>query len=147
MYDIFHQLMFFARAGGGGSSSGGGGGAGIFLVIPGIVAALTAEPVKKRTQSKAAGAAVGFAAGLLVSLLYLLGGPILFIIALISAVVGAVAGALTDKLGRFRQNSQAARQTVQQAAMQDGAWNEQGIISYVTTVFNRFQYDWKRNVV
>lgn len=144
MYDIFHQLMFFARAGGGGSSSGGGGGAGILLVIPGIVAMLTAEPVKKRTQSKAAGAAVGFAAGLLVSLLYLLGGPILFIIALISAVVGAIAGALTDKLGRFRQNSQAARQAVQQAAMQDGSWNEQGIINYATTVFNRFQYDWER---
>ena len=103
---VYEFLTVFARAGGGGSSSGGGSGAGILLIIPGIVAMLTSEPVKKRTQSKAAGATVGFAAGLLVSLLYLLGGPILFIIALISAVVGAVAGALTDKLGRFRQNSQ-----------------------------------------
>ena len=137
-------LTVFARAGGGGSSSGGGGGAVVLVALPGIVAASVAEPVKKRTQSKAAGTAVGLAAGLLVSLLYLLGGAIWFIIALISAVVGAVAGALTDKLGRFRQNSQAARQAVQQAAMQDGAWNEQGIINYATTVFNRFQYDWER---
>lgn len=141
---VYEFLTVFARAGGGGSSSGGGDGAVVLVALPGIVAASVAEPVKKRTQSKAAGMAVGLAAGLLVSLLYLLGGAIWFIIALISAVVGAVAGALTDKLGRFRQNSQAARQAVQQAAMQDGAWNEQGIINYATTVFNRFQYDWER---
>lgn len=141
---VYEFLTVFARAGGGGSSSGGGDGAVVLVALPGIVAASVAEPVKKRTQSKAAGTAVGLAAGLLVSLLYLLGGAIWFIIALISAVVGAVAGALTDKLGRFRQNSQAARQAVQQAAMQDGAWNEQGIINYATTVFNRFQYDWER---
>ncbi len=141
---VYEFLTVFARAGGGGSSSGGGGGAVVLIALPGIVAASVSEPVKKRTQSKAAGTAVGLAAGLLVSLLYLLGGAIWFIIALVSAVIGAVAGALTDKLRRFRRNSQAAQQAVQKASMQDSAWNEQAIISYATTVFNRFQYDWER---
>lgn len=141
---VYEFLTVFARAGGGGSSSGGGGGAVVLIALPGIVAASVSEPVKKRTQSKAAGTAVGLAAGLLVSLLYLLGGTIWFIIALISAVIGAVAGALTDKLRRFRRNSRAAQQAVQKASIQDSTWNEQAIIGYATTVFNRFQYDWER---
>ena len=62
----------------------------------------------------------------------------------ISALVGAIIGAFTDKISRFRKGSEAAQQAVRQAAAQDSAWNEQGIVNYATTVFNRFQYDWER---
>ena len=136
-------LLFFARAGGGGSSSGGGGGVALFG-IPMVVAISVSGFVKKTTQSKMAAIAVGFLAGLLASLFYLLGGVVIFIMVAISALVGAIIGAFTDKISRFRKGSEAAKQAVQQAATQDSAWNEQGIVNYATTVFNRFQYDWER---
>lgn len=141
---VLSQLLFFARAGGGGSSSGGGGGGVALFGIPMVVAISVSGFVKKTTQSKMAAIAVGFLAGLLASLFYLLGGVVIFILVAISALVGAIIGAFTDKISRFRKGSEAAQQAVRQAAAQDSAWNEQGIVNYATTVFNRFQYDWER---
>ena len=140
---VLSQLLFFARAGGGGSSSGGGGGV-VLFGIPMVVAISVSSFVKKTTQSKMAAIVVGFLAGLLTSLFYLLGGVVIFTLVAISALVGAIIGAFTDKISRFRKGSEAAQQTVHQAAAQDGTWNEQGIINYASTVFNRFQYDWER---
>ena len=140
---VLSQLLFFARAGGGGSSSGGGGGV-VLFGIPMVIAISVSGFVKRATQSKMAAIAVGFLAGLLASLFYLLGGVVIFTLVAISALVGAIIGAFTDKISRFRKGSEAAQQAVRQAAAQDSAWNEQGIVNYATTVFNRFQYDWGR---
>ena len=144
MYNLaaLGQLLFFARAGGGGSRSGGGGA--VLFGIPMVIAISVSGFVKKITQSKAAAVAVGSLAGLLASLFYLVGGVTIFILVAISTVIGAIIGAFTDKISRFRKGSEAAQQTVHQAATQDGTWNEQGIINYASTVFNRFQYDWER---
>ena len=131
---VLSQLLFFARAGGGGSSSGGGGGV-VLFGIPMVIAISVSGFVKKTTQSKMAAIAVGFLAGLLASLFYLLGGVVVFIMVAISALVGAIIGAFTDKISRFRKGSEAAQQAVRQAAAQDSAWNEQGIVNYATTVF------------
>ena len=109
-----------------------------------VIAISVSGFVKKITQSKAAAVAVGSLAGLLASLFYLVGGVTIFILVAISTVIGAIIGAFTDKISRFRKGSEAAQQTVHQAAAQDGTWNEQGIINYASTVFNRFQYDWER---
>lgn len=138
---VLGQLLIFARAGGGGSSSGGGF---VIFAIPMVVAMSVAGLVKTFTKSKPAAIAVGSLAGLLVSLFYLFIGPVTFIFVAISALVGALIGAFTDKISRFRKGSEAAKQVIQQASAQDSAWNEQGIINYTSSVFNRFQYDWER---
>ncbi|MDO4781236.1 MAG: hypothetical protein Q4A34_02505 [Candidatus Saccharibacteria bacterium] len=139
---VIDLLLYMARAGGGGS--GGDGGGGIIFGLPFAIAMVAARFVRKKTESRGAGFAVGMIAAVLTAVLYLLAGWLWMIIALIAGLAGAVAGATSDVLRRFRKNSQAARAVLQQAAMTDSAWNEQGILQYASAVFYRFQYDWSR---
>lgn len=143
---MIDQLVFLARAGGGGSGgSGGSGGAdGGLFVIPALFATGAASYVRKRTRSKAVGLSVGVAAGSVAALPYLLGGGFIFFLALASGVAGAIAGALVDKIGRFRGRAQRAQIAVRHAAASDPAWDQEALLSYATSVFRRFQYDWQR---
>ncbi len=134
------SLSVFARGGGGGSGSGGGGGS--ILIAVGYVPMHALGAVFRRKDKVKLGNWVTWPTAVVFGILLMAIFRGYGFVMAIGAMMGAGAG-LYGWLSKLKRNKK-AEEALQAAGASDAAWDETKIKEYVTTVFNRFQYDWSR---
>lgn len=150
---LLHSLTTLAVAGGGGSGgSGGGGGLAIVALLTYIPSYYLAKLVKKLLPRRAElivtiTSGVVVSASLLIGSVYadIHGGDGIVTYLAVALVIGIWAGwsAIFFNVGeRIKARSKKAKIALAAAKQKDSAWDDQQLIAYARSVFERYQHDW-----
>lgn len=145
VHSVSSHLLTFARAGGGGSSSGGDGAGFIFYVIGYMpmhfLGSLIRKFKKKHENLGVIAQVVGWGIAIIYATFFVFVAGFIGSLIFIVALLGMGAG-MYGWFGKLKQ-SKATKQALEKASQADSStWNEEAIIEFTKSLFNRYQQDW-----